>query len=498
MVTTVGVLMAGIDARIVMIGLPVVATALKADAEQAIWFTQAYTLGSTIVLLLIGRITDLFGRIKVYNWGFVIFTVGSALSSLALNPTQLIAFRALQGIGSGVLMTNSVVIIMDATPDKELGFALSLNNLAFRFGAMAGLTISGVILSLIDWRALFYINVPIGIFGTIWAYRRLREISRPKEKARIDWIGFFLFTLSITSFLLVLTYAAYGMSKEVAVYALLVFGTVTLIAFFVHQRAHVDPLLDLGLFKIREYCGGLLAMLINAIAWGAVLLLLSLYLELVKGLDPFSAGLRLIPFDISFLIVGPLSGKLSDKFGPLPFTTSGLVVGSLSLLFFSTVDASTPYLYFVAYLVLSGAGFGLFGAPNLSAIMGCVPIKSRGVASALRVIIFNIGLTLSLSLAILVIALKIPYSLVSTVISSYSPAAVVPVSDITLFAEGLKNAYLWFAVINLMAIIPSFLRSIGTNIKGQKATLLLNDEQVASSQSRENIHEDEQILQSSN
>jgi EmrB/QacA subfamily drug resistance transporter len=490
MVTTVGVLMAGIDARIVTIGLPTVATALKANAEQAIWFTQAYTIGSTIVLLLIGRITDLFGRIKVYNLGFVIFTVGSALASLALNPMQLIAFRALQGVGSGVLMTNSVVIITDATPDKELGFALSLNNLAFRFGAMAGLTISGVILSLIDWRALFYINVPIGIFGTIWAYRQLREISPRKEKARIDWVGFSLFTLSITSFLLAMTYAAYGMSEEVAVYVLLIFGTVTLIAFVAHQRVHDDPLLDLSLLKIREYCGGLLAMLINAIAWGAVLLLLSLYLELVKGLDPFSAGLRLIPFDISFLIVSPLSGKLSDKFGHLPFTTSGLAVGSLSLFLFSTVDASTPYLYFVAYLLLSGAGFGLFGSPNMSSIMRCVPVKSRGVASALRVIIFNIGLTLSLSLAILVIALKIPYSLVSTVISSYTPTAVVPASDLTLFAEGLKNAYLWFAVINLIAIIPSFLRSRGKNINGPKATLLLTDEQVAPSRPLENIRED--------
>ncbi|MEM3451824.1 MAG: MFS transporter, partial [Nitrososphaerales archaeon] len=162
--------MAGLDSRIVIIGLPQVASALGADAEQAIWFTQSYILGTTIALLLIGRITDIFGRVKIYTIGFAIFTLGSALISLSQGFADFIFFRGIQGFGAGVLFTNSIAIITDATPKNELGFALGVNQIAFRFGAMAGLTLSGIIILFLDWRALFYINVPIGIFGTIWAH----------------------------------------------------------------------------------------------------------------------------------------------------------------------------------------------------------------------------------------------------------------------------------------------------------------------------------------
>jgi EmrB/QacA subfamily drug resistance transporter len=457
MVTTVGILMAGIDARIVLVGLPTVAAALNADVEQAIWFTQAYTLGSTIVLLLIGRITDLFGRVKVYSYGFVIFTVGSALASLSQDPVQLIIFRVIQGVGAGILFTNSVVIITDATPERELGFALSLNNLAFRFGAMAGLTLSGAILSFFDWRALFYINIPIGIFGTLWAHRQLKELHAPEKRTRMDWVGFAAFSASITSFLLAMTYAAYGMSHIYTVYGLLLLSLATLILFVYYERRHADPLLDLGLLKIREYLGGISAQLLNAIAWGAVLLLLSLYFELVLGLDVLEAGLRLIPFEIAFLISGPLSGKLSDKYGHLPFTSTGLAVTSVSLLLLSTVDASTSTFTVVAYLVLFGVGTGLFGSPNMSSIMSCVPAKSRGVASALRATFFNIGFIVSLNLAILVMTFTVPYALVTKVISSVN-VVTVSASERALFVQGLKNTYLWLALINSIAIIPSILR----------------------------------------
>src|SRR5438309_3852986 len=154
--------MAGIDSRIVIIGLPTVATALNADAEQAIWFTQSYVLGSTISLLLLGRITDIIGRIKVYNIGFIVFTVGSALTSISQDPLQVIVFRGVQGIGAAALFSNSITMLVDSTPRKQLGLFLGLNQISFRIGAMAGLTISGIILSFLDWRALFYINVPIG------------------------------------------------------------------------------------------------------------------------------------------------------------------------------------------------------------------------------------------------------------------------------------------------------------------------------------------------
>ncbi len=186
-VTTVGVLMSGIDGRIVVIGLPTVAAALHADAEQAIWFTQAYTIGSTIALLFIGRVSDIFGRVKVYTLGFTVITAGSVLTSLSTSPDIFIASRIFQGLGSSALFANSVAIVTDAFPSGELGRALGINSVAYRTGSMLGLTLSGLILSIADWRFLFYINIPVGIFGTLWAHRRLRELGRGNAVRR--WTG---------------------------------------------------------------------------------------------------------------------------------------------------------------------------------------------------------------------------------------------------------------------------------------------------------------------
>jgi EmrB/QacA subfamily drug resistance transporter len=456
-VTTVGVLMAGIDGRIVVIGLPQVAAALGADAEQAIWFTQSYVLGSTIALLFIGRVTDIFGRVKVYTLGFTVFTIGSALTSLSQTPDHVILFRMVQGLGSAVLFTNSAALITDATPVSELGLSLGINQIAYRMGSMLGLTFSGLILTFLDWRALFYVNVPIGIFGTFWAHRRLKEIGRLERGAPMDWQGFVTFTASITTFLLALTFAAYGSAEYSLVDSLIGISFIALVAFLRRERRTKSPLLDLSLLRIREFTGGVVAQLLNAVSWGAVLLLLSIYLQLVRGLAPFQAGLALLPFDISFLIVGPISGRLSDRFGHVPFTTTGLSLMSLSLYLFSTTNAFTPYLQIALDLIIFGAGIGLFSSPNISSIMGSVPPQRRGIASGFRATFFFIGFTLSFNLAILIMTLTVPYTLITAVITSFNSPAISE-ADKVLFTTALSRAYQWFAVLNTTAIFPSLLR----------------------------------------
>src|SRR5438876_1222423 len=356
--------MAGIDSRIVIVGLPQVASSLGADAEQAIWITQAYVLGSTVALLLIGRISDIVGRVKLYTSGFAVFTIGSLLTSLAVNPAQVIAFRAIQGLGSAILFTNSAAMIVDATPADELGLSLGINQVAFRMGSMAGLTVSGIILSVLDWRALFYVNVPIGAFG-------------------------------------------------------------------------------------------------------AVLLLVSLYFQLVLRKSPLEAGLLIIPMDIATLAAGPLSGRLSDKYGHLPFTTAGLATISLSLVLFATTDANTPYSLFVVYLILFGAGLGFFASPNISSIMGSVPPERRGIASGFRATFFNVGYTISLNLAILITTFTVPYALVTQVIGSGGTG--ISEADRILFAQGLNTTYLSLAGLNTLAILPSMLRGRRANAREPKA-----------------------------
>lgn len=461
-VTTVGVLMDGIDSRIVIIGLPQVAAALHADVEQAIWFTQSFVLVGTIVLLLIGRLTDIVGRVKIYTAGFAIFTIGSALTSLSQDPNQFILWRGLQGLGVAMIFTNSVAMIVDATPKRELGLSLGVNQIAFRAGAMAGLTLSGLILSFFDWRALFYVNIPIGIFGTFWAHHRLKEMAKVEKKSPMDWLGFASFSVSITSFLLALTFGAYGLSEMNLVYGLLILSVTALVIFILQERRHAHPLLDLRLLRIREFTGGAIAQLLNAVAWGALILLLSLYFQLVLNLSPLAAGIAIIPFDIAFLLVGPLSGRLSDKFGHLPFTTSGLGLTSIALYLFSTTTITTPVSIVVAHMILVGIGMGLFVSPNISSIMSSVPGNRRGIASALRATFFQVGYVISLNAAVLIMTFVIPYQTITQVISAVNPIAITP-ADKLLFMKALSTAYFWLAIVNTAAIPPSILRSSRTN-----------------------------------
>lgn len=456
-VTTVGVLMSGIDSRIVVIGLPTVAAALKADAEQAIWFTQAYTIGSTIALLFIGRVSDMFGRVKIYSIGFSVFTVGSLLTALSPSPTFFILARVFQGLGSAALFANSAAIIADSFPSGELGLALGTNQIAFRAGSMAGLTVSGLILALVDWRYLFYINIPIGIFGTIWASKRLKEVGASDRRAPMDWAGFVSFTAFITSLLLCLSFAAYGLADASAVAALAAVSAVSIVFFALVERRKQDPLLDLRLLRNREFAGGLTAQTLNSMAFGAFLLLISLYLQLVQGESPLQAGISVLPFDLAFLFVGPVSGRLSDKYGVLPFATAGLSIISFALFLFSTLGPGVPYPTIVVYLVICGVGMGLFTSPNMSSVMGSVPPSRRGVASGLRATMFNVGLTLSFNLVILVLAFSLPYSLITAVISS-SDVAAIPEATRLLFSQGLDRVYLTLAVLNTVALAPSLLR----------------------------------------
>ena len=457
--------MSGIDARIVIIGLPQVISALKADAEQGIWINQAYMLGAISVFLIIGRLTDLFGRKRFYVSGFAIFTVGSALTSLANDPYQVVLFRIIQGIGAGIIITNSIAIITDATPKHELSFSLSVNNLGFRAGAMAGLTLSGFILSFLgDWRALFYVNIPIGVIGTIWAYKAIREPPNHNHVTRncMDWIGFITFTTFITSLLLVMTFAAYGVGSQILTLSFSVLTATSFVGFLAQESRCPKPLVDFSLFRIREFSGGIFALLLNGIAWGAVLLLLSFYFQLVLGYSPLEAGIRIIPFDIAFLIAGPLSGWLCDKFSHHPFTISGIILSSLSLYLFSTAKAATPYLTMVVYMVLFGVAMGLFSSPNMSSVMSAVPADKRGIGSAVRSTFLNVGMAFSLNLAILIISFTVPYSLVTQIASGTATALA---ADKLLLMQGLQSAYLWLAVLNTLAIIPSVLRGKGSKAK---------------------------------
>ncbi len=451
--------MAGVDTRIVIIVLPTIARQLGANLETIIWVTQAYVLASTIGLLLIGRVTDVIGRVKIYNLGFVVFTIGSALSAFSFSAWQLIASRVVQGIGSSMLITNSAAILTDASPKNELGTLLGVNQIAFRVGSVMGLTLSGVILAITDWRALFYINIPIGIFGTLWAHKRLREISTRDVARKMDWEGFGLFTTGLTLILLSITFLSYGFSDSRYGVALIVGGTISLGLFIREERRKVSPLLDMTLFKIREFSAGNLAQLMNALSWSGTILLTSFYLQIVLGFSPLTAGLSILPLDATFVVAGPLSGRLSDKYGPRLLSTIGLTLSSAGFFILSTVTASTTYPILALVFGFLGIGNGMFVSPNISAIMGSVPANRRGIASAFRVTTFNVGLTASAGLAVLLLSLVVPYNTLTGLITGSTATTTSLVSNgAAQFMGGFKTAVFVLAILNCIGIIPSALR----------------------------------------
>ena len=451
--------MAGVDARIVLVGLPTIAEQLHAGVADVIWVSQAYLFASTLGLLLIGRTTDLMGRVKIYNYGFIVFTIGSGLAALSFTSLELILSRMVQGVGASMIITNAAAILTDATPRNELGKILGMNSVAFRLGSITGLTLSGVILSVTDWRALFYINIPIGIFGTVWAHHRLKEISTRDSYRGMDWIGFFAFAAGLGLVLLSLTYLSFGLTGYVPGFAMLASG-ITLLLFFIwyelRGKMSTQPILDMNLFKIKEFAGGSIAMMFNAIAWSGILIMVSFYLQVIVGDTPLQTGISLLALDSTFIIAAPISGRLSDRYGSRKFVMVGLSISSLAFFTFAFVNATTDVSTVLLALAFLGLGTGLWVSPNISSIMGSVPANRRGIASGFRITLGNIGDTVSFGLAVLLMTFVIPYGTLNNLIDSYSIPGAVLIGKVE-FIHGFQLVAVVLACVNTIAILPASL-----------------------------------------
>jgi EmrB/QacA subfamily drug resistance transporter len=455
--------MSGINGRIVTIGLPTIAQQLHAGAVEVIWITQAYLVASTVGLLLIGRMSDMFGKVRIFSLGFLVFTIGSGLSSLALNSSQLIGFRLLQGVGSGMLLIGSSAIVTDASPKAELGTMLGINQTAFRIGNVVGLTLSGLILSVVDWRGLFYVNVPIGIFGTLWAFKRLKEISPSESSRGLDLIGFGLFSGGLALVLLGITYLSYGIAGETTGIVFLLVG-LALIAIFISQESRTkSPLLDLRLFKIRLFAMGNLAQLLNSLAWGGLILVIALYLQIGLGYTPLRAGLGILPLDVTYMIMSFAAGKLSDVYGTRFLTSAGLAIITLSFFAMATFTEATQYPEIALVLVAFGIGNGMFTSPNLSAIMGSVPANRTGIASGFRNTMFNAGSTVSFGFVLLLLTFGIPYNNLSSLLQNIGPATLLALARSDFFT-GYRITVLGLGIINALAIGPSIMRGSKTSL----------------------------------
>lgn len=450
--TTLGILMATINANIVLIALPAIFNGIginplaPGETNYLLWMLLGYMVVTATLLVTFGRISDMFGRVRLYNLGFAIFTAASVL--LFLTPgkgntaaLELIIFRMIQAIGGSFLQANSTAILTDAFPARQRGMAMGINQIAGIIGSVLGLILGGI-LAAINWRYVFLVNVPFGVFGTIWAYLKLREISQPNRGQRIDWLGNITFFAGLVVLLLALTYGIepYG-SSPVGWSSPYVLGGimlgVLLLALFVFIETRVpDPMFRLQLFKIRPFSIGAICNFLSGLARAGLQFMLIIWLQGIwlplHGYSyadtPLWAGIYILPMLVGSIIFGPVSGILADRMGAKLLATVGLLLQVAGFLLLTLLPANFNYVTFAALLALMGLAQGLFQVPNTTALMNSVPADQRGTASGMNATTVNAAAVMSLavffSIVTLGLAAALPSTLSSGLIHAGLPSAI--------------------------------------------------------------------------
>jgi MFS family permease len=420
--TTLGALMATINGSILIISLPAIFNGLgvnpliPGNVSLLLWLILGYTIISSVIVVAVGRLSDMFGRVKLYNLGFLIFTIGSVLvyiSSYYISGTtgalSIILLRIFQGLGGGLLLANSTAIIIDAFPLNERGRALGINQIAAIGGSLAGLLIGGVLASF-DWHLVFLVSVPVGVIGTIWAYIALREIATIKKNQKVDYLGNITFAVSLTLLLVCMTYGLlpYGNSSTGWANPFVIGGIIAslvLMMLFVFIETKVkDPMFHLQLFRIRTFSANIVSMFLSGVARGGLQFMLVIWLQGIwlplHGVSftntPLQAAIYMIPLILGFLVVGPIAGALSDKHGQRIYTVVGMLINAVGFVALALMPANFNATLFGIVIFIIGVGQGLFAAPNTTATMNAVPPETRGAASGMRATFMNVSFMLSL------------------------------------------------------------------------------------------------------
>jgi EmrB/QacA subfamily drug resistance transporter len=457
--TTLGTLMAALDTNIVIIALPSIGRDLAGVTPiEILWIILGYSLVTAVVLLSFGRLSDQFGRKRMYTVGFAVFTAGSALCSLSQTGLELVGFRMVQAIGAAFLFSNSAAILTDAFPPHERGRALGVNQVAIVAGAVSGLLLGGILTGTLGWRSIFYVNVPIGIFATVWSVYRLRELAELDTVQHIDWVGNITFGAGLATILGGMTFGALGLIPDSALVALVAVGFALLALFVLAERRSAHPMFDLSLFRLRVFTGSNIAILLNSIARGAFTFVIVFYLQgPPRFLSPLEAGLFLVPVSASLAALGPVSGALSDRYGSRPFAVLGLLVSAIGFFLLTTIGVNTTFESLILPFVLIGAGLGIFASPNRASMMSSVPPRRRGVAAGTGTTLMTAGQTLSLGLAVLIISRSLPLRSLAAVFTG--SASTVPASfSAGQFMAGVHLVFLLSGVLLVAAIVPSVLR----------------------------------------
>jgi MFS family permease len=447
---TLGVLLATLDASIVLIAMPDIFRGIHlsplkpGNSFYLLWMILGYLVVTSVLVVGLGRLGDLFGRVRMYTLGFAIYTVASLLLTIdwmhgSAGADWLIGFRLVQGVGAAFLIANSAAILTDAFPANQRGLALGLNNVVGISGQFIGLLVGGL-LAPIDWRLVFLVSVPFGLLGTVWSHRKLKEIG-VRNRAPIDWIGNATFAVGLVLIMIGITYGIrpHGSSPmgwtSPFVLGCMVAG-VLLLTWFVFVESHIaHPMFKLPLFRIRAFTFGVLSSFLSAVARGGLMFMLIIWLQGIWlpqhgysfSRTPLWAGIYMLPLTIGFLAAGPVSGFLSDRFGSRPFATSGMIGSALSFVLLDMLPVNFSYPVFAGALLLMGLSMGAFAAPNRAGVMNSLPAGDRGAGGAMNQTFQNSAQVLSIgiffTLMIVGLAATLPSTLAAGLQAHGVPAA---------------------------------------------------------------------------
>ena len=448
-----GVTMSAIDTTAVILGIPVMKTDLHSDLLSMVWVIMAYLLITTIATTQVGRLGDMFGRVRMYNLGFAIFTIFSLFCGFSENGAELIAFRIFQGLGGAFIFANSGAILADTFPPNERGKAFGYNGIGWSLGAILGILVGGAFVTFLSWRYIFFINVPIGTGATLVGYFMLKEKS-PRLKESLDYGGLLL--LGAGLFLIL-----YGVSNitgsgwDYTTGLEMLMGAMLIVSFIFLEMRIKHPLLDLSILRSRILTASIFAAFFQSLATFAVLFLIIMYLQGPRGLSPWNSSILLIPGYILGGVVAPLSGRLSDRVGARVVATIGLSVQIVGVLIYLTFAISTSIYVVILGAVVYGSGNSAFFAPNNSAVMSSAPPKAYGVSNGLLRTMANVGMLSSFAVALLMSSLSIP--------RAYAFQIFLGVGKINgqlslEYIKGMHTALLASIVMLLIAIVLSVLR----------------------------------------